>query len=202
MHIIALMVFSVVLSASSMALAQNEPAAAAGRSAGSQADDEVIVRGKQLGELRVEVEKTRERAWVIFNNINSSNDFDFQCFDETRTFSHAKQRVCRPRFEGRITNSAAKEYMGALFMSCPARPIDGFIDWQECLTGAYAQRGQARAQAVSGEAPGKRDQLNDEIFRLASENDQFAQAILDFYAIQQKYEAARKRARREKGESD
>jgi hypothetical protein len=33
--------------------------------------------------------------------------------------------------------------------------------------------------------------LNDEILRLAGENDQFAQAILDFYAAQQEYDAAR-----------
>jgi hypothetical protein len=56
----------------------------------------------------------------------------------------------------------------------------------------YAQRGLSRAQSVQGEAPGKRDLLSDEIRRLANENDQFAQAILDFYAAQQEYEAARR----------
>ena len=200
MRIVALMV---LVSAGGVALAQNEPVAS-GRSAGSptgQAGDEVIVTGKQLGELRVEVERARERAWGIYNDINSSNDFDVLCSDETRTFSHAKQRICQPRFEGRITSTAAKEYMAALFTVCPAGR-DGFINFQQCMTGTYAQRGQARAQAVSGEAPGKRDQFSDEVTRLAGENDQFAQAILDFYAAQQKYEAARKPARGPKGEDD
>ena len=204
MRIVALMVCSVVVSVSGVALAQNEPAAPA-RSAGSpagQAADEVIVTGKQLGELRVEIEKTRERAWGIFNQINSSNDFDVLCSDDTRTFSHAKQRVCQPRFEGRITSTAAREYMAALAMTCPANPATGFINFQECMTGAYAARGLARAQAISGEAPGKRDLFSDEVLRVASENDQFAQAILDFYAAQQKYEAARKPAPRPKGEDD
>jgi hypothetical protein len=64
------------------------------------------------------------------------------------------------------------------------------------MTGPYAQRGLSRAQAISGEAPPKRDQFSDLVMKLASENDQFAQAILDFYAMQQKYDAARKPAPR------
>jgi len=47
--------------------------------------------------------------------------------------------------------------MSALTMTCPADRVTGFINFQQCMTGAYAQRGQARAQAVSGEAPAKRD---------------------------------------------
>jgi hypothetical protein len=197
MHIVAAMVCSVVTLFAGVVLAQNEPSAG-GREAAAQADDEVIVTGKRLGELRVEVEKARERAWDIFNAINSDNDFDVVCQDETRTFSHARQRICQPRFEGRITSAAAKEYMAAIFATCPANKNDGFIDFQACVTGAYAQRGQARAQAISSEAPGKRDQFSDKVLELAGESDQFAQAILDFYAAQQKYEAARKPASRSK----
>jgi hypothetical protein len=204
MRFVALMVCSIVLSTSGVTLGQDEPASSERSSAGlpnQQVDDEVVVTGKPVGQLRVAVEKARERAYGIFNEINSSNDFDFRCSDETRVFSHAKQRVCRPRFEGRITSTAATEYMSALTMTCPAGPT-GFINFQACMTGAYAQRGQARAQAVSGGAPGMHDQLNDEILRLAGENDEFAQAILGFYAAQQEYDAARKPARLPKGGSD
>src|SRR5262245_54732094 len=204
MRILAFLVCSVVVSfAGGVALGQSEPAVS-GRSAGSpteQAADEVIVTGKKLGELRVEAEKARERAWALFNGINSSNDFDVVCKDEIKNFSHAKQRICLPQFERRITAGAAKEYMSALSLTCPADG-SGFINFQACMTGAYAQRGQARAQAVSGEAPGKRDQFSDEVFKLAGENEQFAQAILDYYAAQQKYEAARKPARPSKGDGD
>lgn len=198
MRIVTLMMCSVVVFAGSAAVAQNEPAAGV-RSPGS-ADEEIIVTGKQLGQLRAQVQKAREHAWGIFNDINSNNDFDVICKDETHAFSHAKVRACRPRFEGRITSTAAKEYLAALFLVCPGGPNG--VSFQACMTGAYGQRGLARAQAVSGEAPGKRDQFSDEIFRLASENEQFAQAILDTYALQQKYEAARKPAGRPKGDGD
>ena len=203
MRVVALMVCSIVMCASAVAVAQNEPTPS-GRGAGStngQDGDEVIVTGKRLGELKADVEKARERAWGIFNDINSSNDFDVHCAYETRVFSHTKQRVCRPQFESRIAGAAAKEYMGALYMVCPADP-SGFINFQACMTGAYSQRGQARTQGASGEATVKGDQFRDEIFKLAGENDQFAQAILDFYAAQQKYEAALKPTRKPKGEAD
>src|SRR5262245_8697415 len=122
MRILPLTICSVVASFTvGTALGQNAPAAGEHRAdpPSRQADDEVIVTGKQLGQLRVAVEKARERAYGIFNEINSNNDFDFQCVDETRTFSHAKQRVCRPRFENRITSAAATEYMAALTATCP-----------------------------------------------------------------------------------
>jgi hypothetical protein len=50
-----------------------------------------------------------------------------------------------------------------------------------------------RAQGVEGQLPGKREQMTDEIFRVARENDEFAKAILDWYEASQQYEAARKR---------
>jgi hypothetical protein len=203
MRILTLAVCLVVLSASAVVLGQGQNASR-GRSVASQTlevDDEVVVTGRRLAQLRVAVEEAREHAWGLFNEINSNDDFDVRCSDETRTFSHAKVRTCRPRFETRITSAAAKEYLGALFATCPA-DRDGQIKWQDCMTGAYAQRGLARAQAISGEAPVKRDQFSDEIFRLAGENEQFAQAILDFYAAQQKYEAARKPAKRSQDEED
>lgn len=203
MRIVTLVMCSVVVCADGVAVAQNVPGAA-GRNAGSpagKADDEIIVTGKQLGELRVQVQKARQLAWGIFNDINSNNDFDVVCKDETHGFSHAKVRTCRPKFEGRITNTAAKEYLSAIALTCPAGR-DGGINFQACMTGAYAQRALGRAQAVSGEAPGKRDQFTDEILKLAGENDQFAQAILDVYALQQKYDAARKPEGRPRGDED
>jgi hypothetical protein len=195
------MMCSVALLAGGAALGQSQSAAGSG-SSGAQADDEVVVTGRRLAELRVGVQKARERAWGIFNELNTNNDFDVVCHDETRTFSHARQRICEPRFEMRITSTAAKEYMAELAAVCPVNPADGSINFQACMTGAYAQRAKARAQTVSSEAPGKRDQFSDEIFKVAGENEQFAQAILDFYAAQQKYETARKPVSRSKREDD
>lgn len=191
LHVAVLILTSVAASGSSQALAQDAPAAG-----DSQADtEEVIVRGRRLTELRFEVEKARERAYAIFNEINSDNDFDIYCRNERRYHSRATTRVCRAQFENRISAEAAMAYMAELNWTCQPNPVDGFLDTQACMFSGPGVRAKSSAQGVESQLPGKRDQLNDEIVRLANQDDRFAQAILDWYETRQQYEEARKRRR-------
>jgi hypothetical protein len=48
-------------------------------------------------------------------------------------------------------------------------------------------------QGAEGPAASKRDQMQEEIMRLANQDERFAQAIIDWYEANQQYEAARKR---------
>jgi hypothetical protein len=159
----------------------------------AEALDEVIVRGRQIGELRIKVQEAREHAYAIFNEINSSNDFDIFCKDERKYHSRATKRVCQARFESRISAAAAKEYIAALGWTCGPSTPDGFIDTQACMFAGTGQNARSRAQAVEGQAPPMHERMNDEILRLANEDERFAQAILDFYAAQQRYDEARGR---------
>ncbi len=154
----------------------------------AEAPDEVIVRGKRLGELRLQVTAARERAYAIFNEINSNDGFDVRCREVRRYFSHATRRVCRAQFEDRISAAAGAEYLGMLFMSCPGEGIT-----QDCMFSGYGQTAANAARRVEGQLPNKRDEMNDEIVRLANENDEFAQAILDFYEASRQYDEARGR---------
>ena len=54
----------------------------------AEAPEEIVVRGRRLVELGVEVEKAREHA-AIFNEINSNDDFDVHCRDERKYISGA-----------------------------------------------------------------------------------------------------------------
>jgi hypothetical protein len=169
------------------------PAATGGPDARrTETPEEIIVRGKRLADFRVEVDLARERAYAIFNEINSNDDFDIRCRDERRYHSRAKRRVCRAQFETRISADTAKEYMATLSWTCPAGP-DGFIDTQACMFSGPGQNATARAQAVEGQAPPMQDRMNDEILRLARTDLRFGQAILDFFEASQEYEAARER---------
>lgn len=194
MRIVALILFSIAASSGPVALAQSESAARDGaeNSPGQEAPEEVIVRGRRLGELRFEVEVARERAYDIFNEINSNDDFDVRCHDETRYFSHSKRRVCRAQFEDRISADAAAEYMRMLTWTCPAS-ASGAPNLQSCIFSGYGQRAAGSARTVEAQLPNKRDQFEEEILRLANEDERFAQAILDFYEASQQYETARKR---------
>lgn len=190
MRVTALILFSIAVSGAGVAVAQSERAARNGAETSPRPEtpDEVIVRGQRLGELRLEIQAARERAYDIFNEINSTNDFDVHCRDETRTFSHATQRVCRAQFENRISTDAGRQYLSSLIMRCPG---DAGIT-QGCVFSAIGQTAADQGRALGGQIPGRRAQMNQEILRLANENPQFAQAILDYYKASQEYEAARK----------
>jgi hypothetical protein len=159
--------------------------------ADESAPDEVVVRGRRLTDLRFEVEQAQERAYAIFNELNSDDDFDVYCREERRHHSRATQRVCRAQFESRISSSAAGEYLAGLFSACRA---DGGVT-QECMFSNYGAAALSAAHGVEGQLPSRQAQMTDEILRLARENDQFAQAILDWYETTEQYEAARKRRR-------
>jgi hypothetical protein len=180
------------ISGTGAALAQSAPSnpERAG-SASQEAPDEVVVRGRRIGELRAEVETARERAYTIFNEINTNNDFDVSCHNERQYHSRTTHRVCRPQFENRISAGAAKEYLSSLFLNCP--PELGAGVTQDCIFSDQSQGAISSAQAIEGELPTKQDQMTEEIFRLARENDEFARAILDWYEASKQYDAARKR---------
>ena len=189
-----IVLLSIAVSGGSVAFGQRARAERddADDSARPATPDEVIVRGRRVGELRAEVEKAREHAYTIFIDINSYDDCDVLCRDETRYFSHSKTRVCRPRFESRISSQAATEYMAALRARCPPNS-EGAIQWQACMFGDVGQSAKASAQAVEGQAPTMQDRMNDEILRLAQTDLRFGQAILDFFEASQQYDAARQR---------
>ena len=190
MRIVVLTLRLIIAAAGGVAFAQSESTPRE-RTAGApqqEAADEVIVRGRRLADIRLEVDAARERAYDIFNEINSNDEFDVYCREEGRTGTRATRRVCRARFESRISADAAKEYMAGLTMNCPG----GATETATCMFSGYAQSAISRAQGVEGQAPSKRDQMNEEILRLARKNERFAQAILAFYEATQQYEAARR----------
>jgi hypothetical protein len=161
-----------------------------------EAPEEVIVRGRRLSELRYEVQAAREHAYDVFNALNSDDEFDILCRDERKYHSRTKRRVCKARFETDISADAANEYMSALFFAC--RPDStGEFNLTACMFSDASENARSRAQAVEGEAGPKRDALSDEIWHVANEHPEFAQAILDYFEFSQQYDAATTRGRRD-----
>ena len=153
------------------------------------APEEVVVRGRRVGELRLEVELAKQRAYDVFNDINRNDEFDVTCTGESRTGSRLARQVCRARFENRISAAAAREYMSSLSWSCARAPEST----QACMFSGASSGAIAAAKGAEAQAGTKRQELTEEIVRLANENEEFAQAILDWYEANQKYEEARKR---------
>ena len=135
------------------------------------------------------------RAYDVFNEINSTDDFDIQCVDEPRRGSRTNRRVCAARFEGRIARASAQDYLATMRASCP--DVEGLT--QRCLFDpGLASRGMAVARGSESEAPTQRGRLKAEIERLARTDLRFGQAILDFYDASVKYDEERNRARDER----
>jgi hypothetical protein len=198
MRVMTLIVFSFAVAGSAYALATSQSAAQerVADASSRETPDEVIVRGQRLAELRFEVQEAREHAYAIFNEINSSDDFDVHCRDERKYHSRAKKRVCRARFESRISSEAVKEYLAQMTMTCPGE-AGGVINWQACMFSGYGQRAAAATRAIEGQAPPLHERMNDEIQELARTDLRFGQAILDFYEASQQYNEARGRSEEE-----
>lgn len=183
MRIVALMMLSIGAAGGGEAFAQT--------AATAETPEEIVVRGKRLAEFRLEVQFARERAYAIFNEINSSDDFDITCDSEMRTGTRVGREVCVARFEGRISSHAARDWLASIRWNCKKGNTG-----QDCMFDPdVAGYGLAAAQAVESEAPMQRDRLNAEIHRLARTDMRFGQAILDFYDASLKYEEERKRPR-------
>jgi hypothetical protein len=43
-----------------------------------------------------------EALYDLYNSLNTDDDFDTRCYEEARTGSHIKRRVCRANFYGKL----------------------------------------------------------------------------------------------------
>ncbi|HEX7080391.1 MAG TPA: hypothetical protein VF329_05210 [Gammaproteobacteria bacterium] len=128
---------------------------AARREPPSTVDDEVVVRGRSRAELRLQMQLAEEAVYARFNEINSSDEFDIHCLREPVTGSRILRRVCQPEFWRNAQARAAEETVRAM-QGSPSTPV----------------------AAVLGEAMYKGELLEDEMRRLAREDDQLLKALL------------------------
>ena len=129
----------------------------------SSADEEVIVRGRSRGMLRIQIELAEQALYDRFNEINSNDDFDISCREEVFTGSRIPHRICRANFWRKAEARAGRETTRAMQGS-------GFtID----------------AKQFQSEALYKSDLLADEMRRLAKEDKQLGQAALHLAELQQ-----------------
>ena len=154
-----------------------------------RAYEEVIVQGEpSLAAYRVAINAARDQVMNMFNEINSNDEFDIHCRNEIRTGSHIPSRTCRPRFQREAATDAAREWLAALRSKC-------LTVNSACIFGDAADEAMSRAQAIESESRYLDDRLTEEIWRLASEDAEFAQALMDYEALRQAYKKAREELR-------
>ena len=159
----------------------DQPGGAAGQSGQIQADEEVTVVGfRTLRDFRIELQTARERVYGLFNSLNSDDKFDIECHNLPRTGTRIPQRVCRPRYADDATKDAGYEFATVLHSNC------GVLE-ESCLESA-----NSRAQAIVTRVPVGDRQLSEEVQRLVQENPEFRKAIVDYEAVERRYQDARR----------
>jgi len=135
-------------------------------SSAATAPDEIIVLGR-INELRIQLQRAEEAFYERFNEINSDDRFDIHCRMETRIDSHIPDRVC-------IANSWREQdanYGQALLR-----------EWRG-ETGNIPQ--QYRAEQL-----GMHQLLREEMRRLATEDEQLHEAVVQLGDAQRAYAEA------------
>ena len=60
--------------------------------------DEIVVKGpKTRGQIRREIEAAEKQIYLLFNELNTDDDYDILCRRITRTGSQIPETVCRAR---------------------------------------------------------------------------------------------------------
>jgi hypothetical protein len=125
-------------------------------------DDEVIVRGQTRADLRLQIKLAEDAVFARFNEINSSDDFDIHCRDEMPLGSRIPRRVCQANFWRDAQADAGTETVRQ-------------------LQGGYS----LDAQQFLAEALYKRTRLDEEMRRLAVEDEDLKEAIARLTTLEQ-----------------
>jgi hypothetical protein len=117
-------------------------------------DPDITVRGKRTS-FDVQLARAEDQLFAVFNSINSRDEFDIHCYQEAPFGTRIKQRVCAPKFAEDADAEAALEF-----------------HWNGTSPDATSLKGH------------KQRLLREEMTKLASENPQLRQALLEVAQLQ------------------
>jgi len=133
------------------------------------ATDEVIVRGRTLAALRVEIERAEDAVYERFNVLNGDDELDIRCTAEPPLGTRIPVRECLPRFAVRAEGRASGELVNGLQGS------------------AYGGDPQAHLTQLAQ----KSRELTEAMRRLAREDDELLRRLTQLVGLKQALEAGR-----------
>ena len=134
--------------------------------------DEVVVPGRRPQNLRAEIERLEQVGDERWNALNSNDEFDILCLDSEPTGSNITQTRCAPNFVIQAESRAAEN------------TIDSARNNNTTRNSEYLQTMQAKSQ-----------QLNEEMQRIARQDEQFLRDLVRLDELRQ-IQAAEKEQRR------
>ena len=124
--------------------------------------DEVIVPGSRPQNLRVEIERLEQVVYERWNALNSNDEFDIHCLDSEPTGSNITQTHCAPNFVIEAESRAA----------------------EDAVHGARTT-GRSRNDEYVSVVQEKSRQLNEEMKRVARQDEQFLRDLVRLDELRQ-----------------
>lgn len=137
--------------------------------------DEVVVPGVRPQNLRVEIERLEQVVYERWNALNSNDEFDIHCLDSEPTGSNITQTHCAPNF----------------VIEAEARAAEDAID------GARSNARSSRNSDYVSTMEAKSRQLNEEMKRVARQDEQFLHDLMRLDELRQ-LQANEKQQRRKR----
>jgi len=152
--------------------------------------EEITVRGNQTFiSIRNQIERAEDNMYTLFNELNSNDDFDIFCRNRNRS-SHIAQRECEPMF---LTKARRANSVFALrAMRDGFSATEGFSgaagDFSAANGSPMFQFGLDMIMSESALADGemsKFEALQAEMLRIASENPEYLEALMQVGKLKQ-----------------
>lgn len=124
--------------------------------------DEVVVPGRRPQNLRAEIERLEQVVYQRWNALNSNDELDILCLDSEPTGSNITQTRCAPNFVIQAESRAAEN------------SIDSARNNNTTRNSEYLQTMQAKSQ-----------QLNEEMQRVARQDEQFLRDLVRLDELRQ-----------------
>ena len=124
--------------------------------------DEVVVPGRRPQNLRAEIERLEQVVYQRWNALNSNDELDILCLDSEPTGSNITQTRCAPNFVIQAESRAAEN------------SIDSARNNNTTRNTEYLQTMQAKSQ-----------QLNEEMQRVARQDEQFLRDLVRLDELRQ-----------------
>ena len=126
--------------------------------------EEITVLGQQtFFSLRMAIESLEEEVFGLFNELNSTDEFDIKCTREVYSGSHILKRVCMSTFLREALAQNTQDYLATNYVIAP---------------GVARRTGmQLTGFQIKGEVSQKSQALEAEMTRLVLENESLFQAL-------------------------
>lgn len=150
--------------------------------------EEITVTGERtLLSMKNQIRRIEEDMYRSFNALNKSDELDIFCDNKTQTTSHITQHSCEPVFLSNLKKENAQHTLSQLRNAF----TDDGLDIEQLESGLGLLESE---KALKDQMRHKYEELNNEILRVAQENPEYMNALLQIAKLKVEYETARKSA--------